>query len=85
MVSSVLQLDVTGNGTTIEFAVEALLLNKIWPTRIICKKVILEPVFTEKHAPAPTRSAESGIFCCYSQLHKNSPVIILLVFILGYH
>ena len=38
MVSSVLRLDVTG-GTTIEFAVEALLLNKIWTTRMVCKHV----------------------------------------------
>ena len=42
MVSSVLQLNVTGlkgNGTTIELAVEALLLNKIWTTRMVCKHV----------------------------------------------
>ena len=40
MVSSFLRLDeVEWEGTTIEFAVEALFLNKIWTTRMVCKHV----------------------------------------------
>ena len=84
MVSSVLWLDVmhrlNGNGTTIEHAVEVLLLNKIWTTRMICEHVstgysstdvVQESLFLRiKHAL--TRSAESGIIRCYSQLEEPS-------------
>ena len=82
-----------GNGTTIEFAEEALLLKKIWITRMVCNHistgysstdVIEESLFLKKKR-APTQSAESGIFCCYSQLRRAHAVTILLVFILRYH
>ena len=84
MVSSVLRLyGYTSqvereHGTTIEFAVKALLLNKIWTTRMVCKhvstgysstNVVQESLFLQKKR-APTRSAESGIFRCYSLLSR---------------
>ena len=46
--------------------------------------VVQESLFLQKQC-APTRNAESGIFRCYSQLRKKSPVTILLVFMRRYY
>ena len=62
-----------GSVTTIEFAVEVLLLNKIWTTSMVWKhvstgysstNVLEESLFLQKKR-APTQSAESGTFHCY--------------------
>ena len=64
------------NGTTIEFALEALLLNKIWTTRMVSKHISVgysntnidqESLLLQKKCTL-TRSVELDILRSYSQL-----------------
>ena len=72
-----------GNGTTIEFTVEVLVLNKIWTTRMVCKHVstgysstdvVQESMFLQKNALQREALNPAGIFRCYRLNVKAFPL-----------